>query len=110
MIDLTLIRWGETYLSHLYMIAHEKLTTSELVRLLKSKKIVLAGNKKLKIYGSLDCRSGKRMKKMNRVFFRNQKEATELGYRPCGHCMKIDYVFWKESKKQVESERRKRQI
>jgi hypothetical protein len=69
MIDLTLIRWGETYLSHLYMIAHEKLTTSELVRLLKSKKIVLAGNKKLKIYGSLDCRSGKRMKKMNRVFF-----------------------------------------
>jgi methylphosphotriester-DNA--protein-cysteine methyltransferase len=50
------------------------------------------------------------MKKMNRVFFTSQKEATELGYRPCGHCMKIDYVFWKESKKQVESERRKRQI
>jgi methylphosphotriester-DNA--protein-cysteine methyltransferase len=50
------------------------------------------------------------MKKMNRVFFTSQKEATELGYRPCGQCMKIDYVFWKESKKQVESERRKRQI
>jgi hypothetical protein len=110
MIDLTLIRWGETYLSHLYMIAHEKLTTSELVRLLKSKKIVLAGNKKLKIYGSLDCRSGKRMKKMNRVFFKSQKEAIHLGYRPCGHCMKTAYLQWKFRKKRVEFERPKRQI
>lgn len=97
MIDLTLIRWNETYLSHLYMIAHEKLTKSGLVRLLKSKKIIFAGNKKLKIYGSLDCRSGKRMKKVNRVFFRSQKEATDLGYRPCGHCMKVLYKLWKIS-------------
>lgn len=110
MTDLTLIRWDETYFSYLYMIAHEKLTKSELVRLLKSKKIVLAGNKNLKIYGSLDCRSGKRMKKLNRVFFASQKEAINLGYRACGRCMKIDYAFWKERKKQVEFERPKHQI
>ena len=78
----------------LKMITHEKLTKSELVRLIKSKKIILAGNIRLKIYGTLSCRSGKRMKKVNRVFFRGQKEATELGYRPCGHCMKALYNLW----------------
>jgi DNA/RNA endonuclease YhcR with UshA esterase domain len=81
----------------LKMIAHEILTKSDLVKLLKSKKIILAGNKKLKIFGSLDCGSGKRLKKMNRVFFSSQKDATELGYRPCGHCMEISYKLWKMS-------------
>jgi hypothetical protein len=81
----------------LKMIAHEILTKSDLVKLLKSKKIILAGNKKLKIFGSLDCGSGKRLKKKNRVFFSSQKDATELGYRPCGHCMKISYKLWKMS-------------
>jgi methylphosphotriester-DNA--protein-cysteine methyltransferase len=55
---------------------------------IRSGMIQFAGNRRLKIYGRLDCWSGKRMKKENRVFFRNEKEAIELGYRPCGHCMK----------------------
>lgn len=33
---------------------------------------------------------------------KNQKEATELGYRLCGQCMKIDHMFSKASKKRVE--------
>jgi len=37
--------------------------------LLKKNEMVLAGNSKLKIYGTLLCPSGKRMKVQNRVFF-----------------------------------------
>ena len=31
------------------------------------------------------------MKKENRVFFRSETEAKQLGFRPCGHCMKLKY-------------------
>ncbi|ATL46130.1 metal-binding protein [Chitinophaga caeni] len=58
-------------------------------------KIKYAGNKALKIYGSLQCKSGRRMKMTNRVFFADQEEARNAGYRPCGHCMKKDYQQWK---------------
>ena len=61
---------------------------------------VLGGNKKLKIYGKLDCPSAlKWLKKgyyaSNRVFFENEEIAKQLGYRPCGICMKKEYVKWK---------------
>jgi len=52
------------------------------------------GNEKLKVYGNLACKSGKQMKKENRVFFISEKEAIKQGYRPCGHCMKIKYHQW----------------
>ncbi len=58
--------------------------------LIEQGKITLGGNKQLKIYGTLQCKSGKRMKMQNRVFFVSEKEATRRGYRPCGHCMKSD--------------------
>ena len=58
--------------------------------------IALAGNKQLKIYGTLTCRSGKRMKLENRVFFSTEKEAINLQFRPCGHCMKTAYKKWKD--------------
>lgn len=57
-----------------------------LKQLIDQGKIQLAGNKKLRIYGTLDCYSGKRMKKENRVFFASEKEAIENGYRCCKHC------------------------
>jgi methylphosphotriester-DNA--protein-cysteine methyltransferase len=57
--------------------------------------IQLAGNRKLKIYGTLNCSSGKRMKADNRVFFKSETEAKEMGYRPCGHCMRLAYMQWK---------------
>ena len=45
-----------------------------------------AGWKKGKIYGRLDCKSGMRMKKENRVFFFSKEDAVACGYRPCKNC------------------------
>jgi methylphosphotriester-DNA--protein-cysteine methyltransferase len=57
--------------------------------------VTMAGNRKLKIYGTLSCKSGKRMHDENRVFFASESEAKILGYRPCGHCMTAAYRQWK---------------
>lgn len=62
---------------------------------LQAGKISLAGYQKHKIYGTLTCRSGKRMKKENRVFFENEAQAIAAGYRPCGHCLPAQYRAWK---------------
>ncbi|MDB5000797.1 MAG: hypothetical protein JWR76_1874 [Mucilaginibacter sp.] len=67
----------------------------QLKKLLDSGGIKLAGNLKLKIYGTLNCSSGKRIKTENRLFFESETEATSAGYRPCGHCMKEAYQKWK---------------
>lgn len=77
------------------MIAHNDLLPTELRALIKAKVINFGGNKKLRIYGRLDCSSGKRMLITNRVFFTSVYEAQHLGYRPCGHCMKKEYIIWK---------------
>jgi hypothetical protein len=70
-------------------------TRNKGLKLLIDEKLVqFGGNAKLKIYGTLDCKSGKRMKPENRVFFESIAEATRLGYRPCGHCMKEAYQEW----------------
>lgn len=37
---------------------------------------------------------GKRLKKENRVFFSFELEAQKEKYRPCGICMKNDYIKW----------------
>jgi len=58
--------------------------------------VTLGGNKKLKIYGTLNCSSGKKMKAENRVFFVSEQAAREAGFRPCGHCMREAYLSWKE--------------
>lgn len=70
--------------------------------------ITLAGNRQLKIYGTLQCRSGKRMKIENRVFFVSEKEAITHGYRPCGHCMKGKYQKWKDRTGSISSRSSKR--
>ncbi|HEV8513084.1 MAG TPA: Ada metal-binding domain-containing protein [Cyclobacteriaceae bacterium] len=57
-----------------------------------------AGNAKLKIYRTLSCHSGKRMKKENRVFFESEAEAISLGFRPCRNCMKENLVDFYQSK------------
>ncbi|GAB3503981.1 Ada metal-binding domain-containing protein [Emticicia fontis] len=57
--------------------------------------IAFGGNKNLKIYGKLNCRAGKRMKVENRVFFKNETEAINAGYRPCAVCMRKEYLLWK---------------
>lgn len=77
------------------MIKHNETSNAELHNKIKLKEISFGGNSKLEIYGTLQCRSGKRMKKDNRVFFSSEREAIEKGYRPCGHCMKNEYKIWK---------------
>jgi len=63
--------------------------------LLNKNEITFAGNLRLKIYGTLDCTSGKRMKIQSRVFFSSEAEAIDLGYRPCGYCLPVAYKKWK---------------
>ena len=60
----------------------------------------LGGNKKLKIYGKLDCPSAKRWIEqgkyvVNRVFFESEEVAIAAGYRPCAICMPNEYSEWK---------------
>jgi methylphosphotriester-DNA--protein-cysteine methyltransferase len=50
-----------------------------------------AGWKRGKIFGRLDCVSGKRMKKENRVFFLSWGDAITQGYRPCKNCNPTPY-------------------
>jgi methylphosphotriester-DNA--protein-cysteine methyltransferase len=69
------------------MVKHSEINGSAF-NLIRKKEIRWAGNARLKIYGKLNCWSGKRMKKENRVFFKNEDEAIEHGFRPCGHCMR----------------------
>jgi methylphosphotriester-DNA--protein-cysteine methyltransferase len=78
------------------MFYHIELKKGKLKSLIANGEINLGGNKKLKIYGTLFCKSGKRMKRENRVFFGSETEAINYGYRPCGHCMKVEYRLWKK--------------
>lgn len=62
----------------------------------------LGGNKKLKIYGKLDCTSALRWIKKgkyvnNRVFFEDEESAKRAGYRPCGICMKKEYQNFRKT-------------
>ena len=77
------------------MILHSKIEDDDLRSQIRSEEILFGGNKKLKIYGTLRCSSGKRMKKENRIFFSSESEAIENGFRLCGHCMKDNYKKWK---------------
>jgi len=76
------------------MIKHSDIKDSDLRSKIKHKEISFGGNGKLKIYGTLKCKSGKRMKQDNRVFFASVYEALINGFRPCGHCMKTAYKKW----------------
>jgi methylphosphotriester-DNA--protein-cysteine methyltransferase len=68
------------------MILHSTIKDDDLRSQIRLGEILFGGNIKLKIYGTLRCSSGKRMKRKNRVFFSSENEAIENWYRPCGHC------------------------
>jgi len=76
------------------MIRHNEITDRELRKRIRQNEIFFGGNIKVKIYGRLNCKSGKRMRKENRIFC-SDTEAINNGFRPCGHCMKSDYEKWK---------------
>lgn len=70
--------------------------TGKKYKVLKNGKIVesdvpgnYAGNRPRKIFGRLDCKSGMRMKKENRVFFLTWEDAIAAGYRPCKNCKPV---------------------
>tara|TARA_R110002074_G_scaffold257269_7_gene429763 strand:- start:3470 stop:3715 length:246 start_codon:yes stop_codon:yes gene_type:complete len=77
------------------MIHHISITTNEVKTKIKTGDIKFGGNKNLKIYGTLNCKSGLRIKRENRVFFSSIEEAIESNFRPCGNCMKEAYKKWK---------------
>ena len=79
------------------MIRHLELSIDELRKKIRNGEIRFGGNNKIKIFGKLDCSSGKRMKKDNRVFFNSKQEAIQFGFRPCGHCMRKEYLDWKKA-------------
>lgn len=83
------------------MIPHTQLTDVQLLTLIKAGVITFGGNKKLKIYGLLRCASGKKLLKQNRVFFSTVYDAKHLGYRPCGHCMRLEYKIWKQENEPI---------
>ena len=83
------------------MIKHEDIgppcftTSRKLKQMIDDQWVKYGGNARLKIYGTLQCASGKRMKVVNRVFFSSESEAVANGFRPCGHCMRDAYLKWK---------------
>lgn len=85
------------------MLKHSDIGIGELRNEIKKTGVCIGGNERLKIYGTLNCRSGKRMKKENRVFFTSEEEAIQQGFRPCGHCMKNKYQKWKSELIQCKS-------
>ena len=80
------------------MLLHAMLTDLETHRLITDGRITLGGNYHAKIYGLLSCRSGKRLKRSNRVFFADEAAALSAGFRPCGHCMKAAYARWNQGR------------
>lgn len=76
-------------------IDHLNLTDKQVFNLLHRGVIKFAGHKRNKVYGTLHCKSGKKMKRKYRTFFNSEEFALWLGYRPCGFCMKEKYQQWK---------------
>lgn len=70
---------------------------------LSPEKGLLGGNRKSKVYGRMDCPAALRALRhparevyvQNRVFFKDEETAIAAGYRPCGACMKEQYLRWK---------------
>jgi len=77
------------------MTRHNDIGRQELRQFIKNGSIQYAGNSRLKIFGLLNCSSGKRMKQENRIFLETETEALAAGFRPCGHCMRDQYRQWK---------------
>lgn len=77
------------------MIRHSDIGSFDLITKIKEGAIQFGGYLPGRIYGRLDCKSGKRMKRENRVFFSSEEDAVRAGFRPCGNCMRSQYLAWK---------------
>lgn len=97
---MTRVDVGESYLSANLETVD---THGKLYRLRKDGREVLspvpgqyAGWGPGKIFGRLDCNSGKRMAKKNRVFFASLEDAVREGFRPCRNCRPIGAMEFSE--------------
>ena len=79
------------------MIHHDSIDAAALRTRLRDGSLTLAGNRRLKIYGRLNCSAGRRMKRGSRVFFTSHDEARQAGYRPCRRCCRTAYDVWKST-------------
>jgi methylphosphotriester-DNA--protein-cysteine methyltransferase len=64
------------------------------------RKGALGGHRRTKIYGRLDCPAalraiGRGGYVTQRVFFANEADAIDAGYRPCAVCLPAAYAKWK---------------
>ena len=76
------------------MIRHIDILETDLRTKIEKGEIAFGGYAKEKIYGTLSCKSGKRMKRDSRVFFASENEAIAEGFRPCGLCLRKNYENW----------------
>ena len=79
------------------MIRHDMIDEVSLHRMIRDGRLTFAGNRRQKIFGRLDCRTGRRLARRNRIFFASRGEAERLGYRPCARCLPAAYDVWKSS-------------
>lgn len=61
------------------------------------------GHRKTKVYGRMDCPSALRAIAKGgyvtqRVFFVDEATAISAGFRPCGTCMRDEYLVWKSNR------------
>ena len=61
----------------------------------------LGGNRRLRLYGRLDCPSALRAIARGgyvrrRVFFADEATAVAAGYRPCAMCLPAAYAAWRD--------------
>src|SRR4051812_2547891 len=62
---------------------------------------VLGGHSRTRVYGRLDCPVALAFLRRGfvpryRVFFASEDLAVRAGYRPCGACMRAEYLEWKQ--------------
>ena len=50
-----------------------------------------AGITTTKIFGRLNCKSGMRANKENRIFFAEYEDAIKYGFRPCKICRPVNH-------------------
>lgn len=86
------------------MIRHHDLSSHYLLHLIRTGKVRFGGHRPGKIYGTLRCASGKKMKKENRVFFESEAAAIHAGYRPCGRCLPEQYQRWRSERDRLRQQ------
>lgn len=82
------------------MVRGSEMSEGAIKRMVAAGTLRYAGNESMQVYGEIDCPSGKRSRK--RVYFASREQAEQLGFRPCGACMRAEYQEWKRQQEVSE--------